>query len=180
MNTTTEYKLEPAEIGLLPDWQQNRPDAHLQAWFNDNQPSDNMFYKGGYDRQCMFVRDNFGRLFHDILEKIEVISTHTSKSIKLPVYHIVMNGIEIIMRDNFHDWKLSVISDQILDFPDELFSGPEKQVNAIYCEGFDKSWVFAPYKENQKQFTVEIYNDNLVYVFLFLLKLQLEKSEFYK
>lgn len=180
MNTTTKYTLEPANISKLPDWQQEKYDAHLQAWFNDNQPSGEMIYKHGYNNQCMFIRDHFAILFFNILKKIEVISTHTSKSIKLPVYHIVMNGVELIMRHNFHDWKVSVISNQALDFPIELFSNPDRQITYHYCEGFDKDWIFAPYVENKQQFTVEMHNSNLLYVFLFLLKLQLEKSKFYK
>jgi hypothetical protein len=177
--TTTSCQQVPVDIGALPDWQQEKPDAHLQAWFNENHPDDNMVYKSGYSQQCIFIRDNISRLFRKNLKKIEVVSTHTSKSIKLPVFHIVIEGVELFMRDNFYGWKVSVNSDADWDFPLELFSKPEEQINHIYCEGFAPEWVYECYATNKKRFTVEIYNDDMLFVFLFLLYLQLEKSDFY-
>ncbi len=180
METLTEYKLEPAKIILLPDWQQEKADAHLQAWFNENHPTSEMLWKEEYSRQCIFVRDKFNILFHDILQRIEVISTHTSKSIKLPVFHVSMKGVDLIMRDNFHDWKVSVKSDTELHFPLELFSKPEEQILHCYCEGYHNDWIYGPYTENKRQFTVEVYDNERMFTFLFLLKLQIENSSFFQ
>lgn len=177
METT---QLEEANIKLLPDWQQEKSWAHLQAWFNENEPSEQMIYKKEYDRQIMFIMDSFMNLFNEKVSKMEVISTHTSKSIKLPVYHAVVGEIDFIIRANFHDWKISVNSPNELKFPLELFSKPESQIPIYYCEGFEKEWIYESYVENNKKFTVEIYNENLVYTFLFLIKCQLENSEFFR
>lgn len=52
-----------ADISKLPDWQQTEPMAHLQAWMNENTPSEEMKYKQGFLRQTVFVRDTFCILF---------------------------------------------------------------------------------------------------------------------
>jgi len=178
--STIDLQLEPADISKLPDWQQTEPMAHLQAWFNENHPKKEMIWKEGYSRQIMFVRDNFMKFFHKTLVKMEVISTHTSKSIKLPVYRVEIEGIEFIMRDNFHDWKVSVDSKTKLKLPLELFSYPDKQIEKHYCEGFNNEWIYEPYCANEKKFTVEIYNDQMLFTFLFLIKIQLENSLFFQ
>ena len=179
MEKVTTYPLIPAEISALPDWQQELPDAHLQAWFNENHPAKEMIYKEEYSNQCIFVRDNFGTLFHKQLEALEVISTHTSKSIKLPVYRAKIKNVEFIIRHNFYDWKISVNSDVSLKFPFELFSKPEEQINKYDCEGFEKEWIYQPYSKNNKKFTVQVHSTNLMYTFLFLTKIQLENSKFF-
>src|ERR1035437_5805750 len=114
METKEITKPTPVEvnIGLLPEWQQeDLKTRHLQAWINENTPADNMKYKDAAVEQLVFIRDLFAGMFVDFLEKIEVISTHTSKSIKLPVYYVKFkDGTTLIIRDNFHDLKVSVNS----------------------------------------------------------------------
>lgn len=175
-----------ADISKLPDWQQTEPMAHLQAWMNENTPSEEMKYKQGFLRQTVFVRDTFCILFQNEIKSLEVISTHTSKSILLPVYCVNLNFndhnyIKFVLRDNFHDWKISVSSTIDLHFPTEMFSkNGEEQNHNVYCEGFEESWIYGPYVKNQSKFTVEIYNNELLYMFLFMIKLQMEGSRFFE
>lgn len=142
--------------------------AHLLCWFIENLPKETMIYKTAAENQIYFVRDTL-RNFNKI-SKIEVISTHTSKSIKLPVYHIVWeNGIEMILRDNFYDWKISVESPLELTYPINLFNNlGKKKISSCYCEGFKEEWVFDCYENNKKKFTVELYDKYDVYTFMFL------------
>lgn len=45
----------------------------------------------------------------DIIE-VTVCSTHTSKSVLLPVYCIEENGIKLVFRCNFHGWCLKIFT----------------------------------------------------------------------
>lgn len=133
-----------------------------------------MIYKDAATRQICFFRDIFFEMFPEGVEVVEVIGTHTSKSIKLPVYHILLkNGIDFVIRDNFHDVKVSVDSPYELEFPTLLFFRPDLQISHHYCEGFDQSWIYGPYTASNKRFTVEICDKRYFHVFAFLLRVQL-------
>lgn len=157
----------------------------LADWWPAHPPADELFWKDGYDHQCSFVLNTLGsvlitggvgwspdNLIELIKNSIWVISTHSSKSVKLPVFHLKhpTKGLELVMRNNFYDWKITVISDEpIVDNFYDLFNKTEK-IDAVYCEGFDPSWVFGPYAENQRQFTIETSNDYALFTFFWLLK----------
>jgi len=65
----------------------------------------------------------------------------------------LFNGYEIIMRNNFYDWKISINSNkEIIINPKGLFN-PSEKISSIYCEGFKEEWVFDCYNNNQKNFT---------------------------
>jgi len=66
----------------------------------------------------------------------------------------------MILRNNFHNWKISIDSENEInvDFM-ELFEKDET-INPIYCEGFSKEQVFKSYNNNKKQFTIEIHDKN--------------------
>ena len=141
----------------------------LQEWFMDNIPEDKMLWKNAMADQVIFIRDKIYRAFpiktkedySKFKEALSVISTHTSKSVVLPVYNIYWGGITFILRENFYDWKVSVISSKPIDIdfkPFRLFD-PEKQISPVYCEGFMDEWVFGPYTNNNKKFTIEIQDD---------------------
>jgi hypothetical protein len=141
----------------------------LQEWALSNIPADNLIYKKGYWEQIMFVRDRISYLLPK--STIEVISTHTSKSVLLPVYKILWNGFTFIMRDNFHDWKISIESPYSLkgkiDFLN-LFD-KNKDINAVYCEGFPRELVFPPFSKNDENFTIELYDDYGVYTLFWII-----------
>lgn len=136
---------------------------------------DNLIYKKPAICQECFVRDVIGGLLHT---PIFVISHHRSKSISLPVYGFRMrNGIKVIMRNNFYNWKVSIelptiaLDKNYLDI--DLFSdGVNANINSCYCEGFKEEWVYGRYESNSDnclKFTVELLNDYKLYMMLFLL-----------
>jgi len=90
--------------------------------------------------------------FRGTREGVMVISTHTSKSVTLPVFELQWNDFLFIARYNFHDWKLSVRApirvELGIDFHG-LFK-PDAKINKVYCEGFSAEWVYGPYSENQR------------------------------
>ncbi len=174
-------KTVDANIGLLPEHQQKDPIAHLQAWFNENIPSEEMIYKEAFKSQLIFIRDTFSRLFRKQIEVAEVISTHTSKSIKFPVYHIQLKEMSFIIRGNLYNYKLSIDSKIPLHLPTELFTdGDEQQILKCYCEGFEQEWIYEPYEKNKQRFTVEIPDsDEMLFAILLLIKLQIENSPFF-
>lgn len=150
---------------------------NIQDWFMENEPSENMIYRKSYSNQWLFVRDTlpqvlFPNLQHEKQrERLTVISTHMSKSIVLPVYEINIpeQGIILTMRNNFHDWKVSIESlHPIPNRFDGLFNVKET-FSSVLCEGFPSNKVFSSYEENQKMFTIEIHDDYRLFTFLWLL-----------
>lgn len=150
----------------------------LQEWANDNQPAENLIYKDGYWNQIIFVRDAITGVlaksyteYQEIQSKLQVISEHTSKSVRLPVFRIELpDGTAFIMRYNFHNWKVSVNSpkDVEADFMD-LFD-PEARIHDVYCEGFPKNMVYGPYSKNKRQFTLELApGEHRVFTFFWIL-----------
>lgn len=144
---------------------------------------DNLIYKKAGINQAIFVRDTLaGNLLHYV--PVFAISTHMSKSVSLPVYGITMrNGIKLIMRDNFYDWKVSVILPKPLPknyLPTELFSNRE-DIPDYYLEGFHDEWAFKTYDpddDKQTKFTVEVRNKYDIYVLFFYLKNAFPDKEF--
>lgn len=136
---------------------------------------DNMLWKESAVRQQCFMRGIIGSKLLDV--PMFQISSHMSKSIVLPVYGFMMrNGIKLIARNNFYDWKLSVELPQSLPnnyLPTDLFSDEGKtDITHWYCEGFKDRWVFGHYEpENSDclKFTVEIDDDYKFYTVLYLL-----------
>ena len=93
-----------------------------------------------------------------------VINTHTSKSIRLPVveFTIPSTGLTLTMRNNFYDIKVSVNSSKPIE--DREFGNwvDTKAVDGYYnFEGFPRDKVYGPYDENPSQFSVSIGRDNL-------------------
>ncbi len=154
-------------------------ETKLQEWINENKPDEKLIYGDGCGSQSIFIRDNIPQIFakdmdeyKSIKDNIMVVSTHTSKSVKLPVFQVTLSsGLKMILRYNFHDWKVSVIS----PFPIEcdflkIFNKDEK-IHSVYCEGFRDEWVFGTYNENNSNFTIEIRPGYYqLYTFFWLLK----------
>lgn len=147
----------------------------LQQWAIDNEPSKEMYFYDGYWHQIMLVRDQFTSLVFGSRMEGEgnrtVIGTHLSKSILLPVYQMVVEelGLTLVLRCNFHDWKVSVISEMpiICDFM-KLFN-PNDKWSTHYCEGFRSEHILPSYTESNTGFTVELANDFTLHTFLWVL-----------
>lgn len=147
----------------------------LLHWQRTTDLDDNLIYKKASENQEIFMRDDVG--LNLLKAPVFVISSHMSKSCRLPVYYIkMMNGIKVIMRGNFYDWKLSV--DSPVDLPancipiDCVSGGIKDDISECYCEGFKDEWVFGKYNpENPgKQFTIECADKYRLYVALHSLK----------
>ncbi|WCF11591.1 hypothetical protein NDS46_30055 (plasmid) [Paenibacillus thiaminolyticus] len=146
----------------------------LQNWSIKNEPSKEMFFHIYYWNQILFVRDRLTAVFGSIVDGrglINVVGTHVSKSIVLPVYQIEVKelGLLLTMRGNFYDWKVSVLSKTpiVCDFMN-LIDGSKKW-SSHYCEGFKNEQIFGSYNENKREFTVEISDDFSLYTFIWLL-----------
>lgn len=135
-------------------------DLTLEEWQADvaDKMPEEMVYKEASDRQMAYFRALK-------LKGAVVCSSHTSKSCKLPVvYGQVWPGVLVRIRGNFHDWKVSVEADQDLDVDDTwLFKpkGSSYSLNSVYYEGFKEEWVFGPYSESKRRFSVSLSYDPL-------------------
>lgn len=117
-----------------------------------------------------------------------VVSWHTSKSISLPVYGFVMrNGIKVIARYNFYDWKLSIETPKQLPddlIPEDLVSGgygDGYEISDCCLEGFKSEWCYGPYlyHNTPEKFTIEVRNKYHVYVLLYMLNHVFHNMLFY-
>jgi hypothetical protein len=144
----------------------------LKSWIAQNQPVDDMRYKDAFNQQM--------RMFSDILSKIifedrdvaevstTVIGEHKSKSILLPVVKIITPDLRIIMRDNFHDWKVSVHLNKAINTDFTGLFDPSEKISSVYCQGFIDEWVYGPYINNHNKFTVGLNSDYDLYTFVYL------------
>lgn len=161
-------KLRGEKMSKMPLHEEGIP---LQEWANAREPGDNMLWKSGYWEQILFVRDVLPQLFFESYEEyknhpIMVVGTHVSKSISLPVFSIKKDDLEVRMRYNFFDWKVSVRS--AIPVPD-VFSRRikrDQKIHRVYFEGFQDDWIFGSYNEDPRQFSVKINSEHDVYAFL--------------
>ena len=154
----------------------------LLYWMRKWELDDKLIWKKSSERQACFVRNKVaGNL---LKSKCFVVSTHHSKSCLLPVYYIKMrNGIKIIMRENFYDWKVSVVIPD--DYPDlkpntlpddclsySMVKSKTEKISSCYLEGFKDEWSFDAYipEKPGKRFTIEVPDDERLYVVLHTLK----------
>ena len=152
--------------------------TNLQDWFMSNRASEEMIYKKASENQIMFVRDNLSCLVTGKSNNVFVISTHTSKSIKLPVYSLEREGLQIILRNNFYNWKMSVISKQFieLDFSGLFHTSPPidpdytgDSLASCYFEGFPEKLIFGYYDlSNHKKWSAEISSNYELWTVLFV------------
>lgn len=112
---------------------------------------------------------------------VHVIGTHVSKSTLLPVYRMTRDGLEVILRGNYHDWSVTVRSEEpvIRDPLMPLLSGGvDTPVSSTLCEGFDWSWVHGPITENPRAFTVQLpYMHGHLWAFIYGLTAHLTEPE---
>lgn len=164
-------------------------DITLQDWMNNHPVGLEMLWKGAAHSQLQFVRDMLHYLIvpgHSAVRKdhpVRVVSTHTSKSVLLPVYELTTPewdggytwdarelAVRLRMRNNFYNWVVSVESNRwVHDRFRDLFDR-EEQVLPVYAEGFEAEWVFPPYAESRDPFTVSLPSNYDLYTFCWLLR----------
>lgn len=166
----------------------------LIQWSVDNEPKGTMAGAGGYWHQILFVRDSLqyllgrGLSYYQGKERISatVIATHRSKSVELPVYCLTRKAtpedpteLQLILRDNFYNWKLSVISNKKIDVDLTGLCGtkpptePEYHGNdlaPVYFEGFPKHLIFGWYEtSDKKQWSAQIGGESPLWTVIFLI-----------
>lgn len=156
----------------------------LLTWCRVNKPRNEMVYKQGYWDQIMLIRDSINLLFYSnykeyIDNPVMVINTHTSKSIELPVYELNLKqqGVKIILRNNFYDWKVSVISNREIDVDFMGLFEEDNNISYLYCEGFKREQVFKSFKEDKTQFTISLPDNFKLYTFMYILNYYLCKTK---
>lgn len=162
----------------------NQPLQEYINHFVETTPEKMLYREPGIE-QMLFVRDYLvslvgAGLSHNAWQEITtVISTHRSKSIDLPVYQLSRPdlGLTIFLRNNFYNWKMSVISARPLVFnlaglchttspiePD--YTGDP--LHPIYFEGFPTVLVFGYYDESDRcKFSAEIDGNHKMWSALF-------------
>ncbi|MCK9567652.1 hypothetical protein M0R72_01720 [Candidatus Pacearchaeota archaeon] len=186
---------------------------HLQIWYDwwvkEHQAS-NLIYAKGSDGPCLkqvhFIRDNIARLFwagisyydiprcppprEDCRETAIVISEHTSKSVRLPVYSFERKDIwlRLTLRYNFYNWKLSVESQSpiLADFSGLFFTTPPvepeytgNELHPVYFEGFPEDRIFGYYENDHCKFSAEIGSHEKLWTAIFLIMRDLGKIKPY-
>lgn len=173
----------------------------LHPWFMKwlENTSDELIYKSAAKAQIMFVRDDLNHLVTAGLRtpnlpygeqsQLEaelihgtpkVIGEHYSKSVCLPVYSLERAdlGIRFILRCNFYNWKLSVISVKPIevDWTGLFFTTPPVEpdytgdpLHSVYFEGFPKEFIFGYYEQNKCRWSAEIHGDQAMWTVIFLI-----------
>lgn len=159
----------------------------LQKWISEQVVGDEMLWKGAWGRQLEFFRDRITNLFcvgidYDDREGIAtVISTHRSKSIILPVLKLHRGdlGLTMVFRNNFYNWKMSVISEIpiVADFGGLFHTTPPvepdytgNELADVYFEGFPSKYIFSYYEPSDKKtWSAEIGSDYGLWTTIFIL-----------
>lgn len=139
----------------------------LQLWARKNVPED----EDSVWSQVMFVRDQVTRLFYKEANDlhVQVVGTHTSKSRLLPVYSIAVPELEVRMRSNWHDWKVSVVSKNPILLPDlfhQMIGSGRPEPTCM--EGFERDWIFGSFRDSTTRFSYECTTNYDLYTSLYL------------
>lgn len=163
----------------------------LEDWWNKNIPDEKLIYRQGLTDQCVFIRDrimielflhictdidkykSFSKQWDKIYDTFHpfVISKHTSKSVRLPVFELDLSriGLKIVLRNNFYDWCISVESEKEVDCD---WMGLIDPKDKGFFEGFPNDRIYEPYyaDRNNKNFSVVLRNNYEVYTFMVILR----------
>lgn len=164
------------------------PDKTIQEWMNEQMVGDEMLWKGAWGHQLKFLRDEFVmglcgagiEYYRDREEIARVISTHRSKSIDLPVVEVSRPdlGLRMIVRNNFYNWKLSVVSEKPIevDFSGLFHTTPPidpaytgDSLASCYFEGFPQDRIFGYFSKSNRKFSADIGNNNELCIVTFLI-----------
>ena len=165
------------------------------AWLEEHESTNLIYAKSGGDvqlPQVHFVRDTLARLiwrgikYDDIPREPErldcavtayVISEHRSKSVRLPVYSLERSGLglQIVLRDNYYNWNVSVVSERpvaadlrgfVTDFRDEAERAkyrPRDCWGCCFFEGFPAELMLGPYSKDRRKFSLWTNGDHELY-----------------
>jgi len=182
---------------------------HLQPWYDkwleEHADTDLIYTRSGGKiqlSQVHFVRDQLSAVFWQGIPRKDrppapprdgckqtafVIGEHHSKSVRLPVYLLERPdlGLKVVLRDNYHDWNISVVSETpveadlrgfVLDYRDEeeqekFRDGykPGRYWGYCFFQGFPDKYWFGPYSENPRKFSLYNSSDYITYTLVWLL-----------
>lgn len=188
----------------------------LQAWYDkwfDVHRNTDLIYAKSADRvqlrQVHFVRDVLAAVMwqdipwderpdepeprNECKETAWVVGEHYSKSVTLPVFLFERPdlGLKVIMRDNFHDWNVSVVSEKpiktdlegfVLDYPNddqrERNKGGYKggYWGYMFFQGFPPEYHLGPYSNNPRAFSTYMNSDHALYTFLWLIMRDIRRN----
>ncbi len=165
---------------------EREPNNKLQKWISEQVVGDEMLWKGAFGRQMAFIRDHLvgligvGLIYEERQEIADVIATHRSKSILLPVVEVTRAdlGLRMTMRQNFYNWKLSVLSETPIeaDFTglchttppiDKAYTGDP--LTSCYFEGFPEDRIYGYYALDHQCFSLEIWGYEPMWTAVFLI-----------
>ena len=146
----------------------------INEWIEENPISEDLYWKGPARNQINYVRDEIASGL--LGAPCYVISQHCSKSVRLPVYQINYKGLEIIMRDNFYGWivslksELPLLLDQDLIYYDSGMDEKEEKIPSCYCEGFVEEWIYPKYTDLCTECTFRVGGKYELWTLLYLLR----------
>ena len=118
-----------------------------------NHPRKGMFAEPAFWTQVMFVGDRLAPYLTrepaaDLTgrqNRVTVVGTHRSKSVDCPVYEIKTAWGRIQMRNNFHDWNVTVISDKPITLDASTLQFIHRDLGYCYFQGMtEKAEFYAP------------------------------------
>jgi len=147
-----------------------------------------MIFKNATVEQVCFVRDKLPCAFaldrseyerHQGGDGTIVIGTHRSKSCVLPVYGLDIKslGVRAVMRNNFHNWVVSITMPRPVDLSAFKTQGARlsEAINHVYCEGFQDRHVLGSYDQDRCAFTVELHDNYGLYAMYMMIAHQLRQ-----
>lgn len=174
-----DHTNEEAKYRIREYYKSNNIEVDVTTWVRLHDVKDEMVYKNAYSKQICFIRDTIGNMVGDRRldygRRVNVVGTHMSKSILLPVYQIkTLCGSKITINYNFYNYVISIeaYSDVDLTFSTRFILpiNVMDNVNPSYCYGFKPEDIHGAYANNNKKFTFTLDNEYDVYTFFYLLK----------
>lgn len=165
---------------------------NIDNWAQKNKPSDNMIYKDSFWFWIRFISYTFFDMFFkeytkdiDDWDKIEeiinkqhdIIGSHTSKSILLPVLKIDYKGVAFVLRYNFYNTEVTVFSDKNININrfSDIFESDK--TTCFYHEGIPSKYcVDDSYTKNHKIFTFRVSNLYDFYAIMMIIQHEIDKN----
>ena len=139
----------------------------LPHWIKANTPEFKMMWRSSAEEQFALVSALEDIVdYYNLKGTISVVSTHRSKSILLPVVLIDLTFAQIVLRGNFENWRVSVLSwFELPEYIGKIFVETEPLFDLI-CEGFHPEWIFGLFKNDRRKFSISLNTDLQVTAFL--------------
>lgn len=152
----------------------------LQTWVRETVIDDNLLYKKSAEAQILFLYDLAYLAGKSPQDGLYIISTHLSKSVQLPVVSLELEdvGLQFVMRGNFYNWKLSVLSEKPITDPnfealfhttppvDKSYTGDP--LASVYFEGFPSEYIFGYQSLDARRWSAELGSEYDLYTTIFL------------